>query len=275
MLSKIQRLRPALSRAEQAVADWVLAHPGQAKDSTLAGVAGAAGTSEPTVIRFCRSLGLAGFRELRLRLAETLSRPSSYLHRDVAVDDSIAEVVAKVIDRSIQALIDVRAQASSMPFDKALDAMVNARQLVFAGLGASGIVSRDAAQKFFRLGIPCSYATDAPAILQTAAIVDAVDVLIITSHTGNWLDLARAARLAVENGATVIALTDPDSALARNASLVFECHTPEDTNVYTPMSSRLAHLALLDALQVALALKLGQSADSKLRKSKEALANRP
>lgn len=275
MFGRIQRIHQELSRAEQAVADWVLAHPGRAKDSTLADVAAAAGTSEPTVIRFCRSLGLSGFRELRLRLAETLSRPTSYLHRDVVPGDSVNEVVAKVLDHSIQAMIDVRANAATMPFDEALNAMMPARQLIFAGLGASGIVSRDACQKFFRLGIPCSVAVDTPAILQTAAIVDERDVLIITSHTGVWPDVARAATIAAGNGATVIALTEPGSLLARNASLVFECHTPEDTNVYTPMSSRLAHLALFDALQVALALKLGESADLMLRRSKEALANRP
>ena len=275
MFSRIQRLRESLSPAEQAVGDWVLAHPGRAKDSTLAAVAAAAGTSEPTVIRFCRSLGLSGFRELRLRLAETLSRPASYLHRDVTTDDSIGEVVSKVMDHSIQAMIDVRANVSSMPFDAALRAMVPARQLIFAGLGASGIVSRDACQKFFRLGIPCSVAADTPAILQMAAIAGSDDVLFMTSHTGAWPDLVRAATIAVSNGVTVIALTEPDSPLAKKASLVFECHTPEDTNVYTPMSSRLAHLALFDALQVALALKLGERADTMLRKSKEALANRP
>jgi RpiR family carbohydrate utilization transcriptional regulator len=274
MLSRIQRIAGDLTPAGQAVAAWVLSHPGRAKDSTLAAVALAAGTSEPTVIRFCRSLGLKGFRELRLRLAETLSRPASYLHRDVTPDDSVVEVVTKVIDHSMQTMIEVRANASTMPFEQALAAMTGARQLIFAGLGASGIVSRDACHKFFRLGVPCSVAADTPAILQTAAIVDERDVLIIVSHTGRWPDIARAAKIAVANGATVVAFTEPESMLAQHASLVFECHAPEDANVYTPMSSRLAHLALLDALQVALALKLGQGANAMLRKSKEALADR-
>jgi DNA-binding MurR/RpiR family transcriptional regulator len=52
---------------------------------------------------------------------------------------------------------------------------------------------------------------------------------------------------------------------------VFPCHTLEDTNVYTPMSSRLAQLAVLDALQVTLALAMGEPAVENLRLSKEAL----
>lgn len=271
MLSKIKRCKPDLSQAEQGVADWVLAHPGQARNATLAEVALATGASEPTVIRFCRSIGLKGFREFKLRLVETLSQPSSFIHSDLGPNDSVSDAVIKVMDRSIRAMNDVRSQSSSMPFEEAAETMAKARQLVFAGLGASGDVSRDAKQKFFRLGIPCSAATDSPAILQTAAILGPNDVLIATSHTGRWPDVIAAARLASENGASVVALTDPVSPLADVAHLIFECQTVEDTNVFTPLSSRLAHLVLLDALQVVLALRLGQAAETNLRKSKSAL----
>ncbi|RLA42766.1 MAG: transcriptional regulator [Gammaproteobacteria bacterium] len=272
MLNKIKRHKPHLSPAEQNVADWILDHPSEAIHSSLATVASAAGTSEPTVIRFCRSIGPSGFREMKLRLAETLSRPTSYMHRDVNPDDSVNDAVTKVMDRTIQAMIEIRSQTSSMPFEQALGAMTSARQLVFVGLGASGHVSRDACQKFFRLGIPCSFATDTPIIVQTAAVLGTDDVMVVTSHTGNWPDVVRAVNTATENGAFVIALTDPRSSLAAAASLVFECQSHEDTSIYTPMSSRLAHLALLDALQVVLALKMGQTAETNLQKSKRALA---
>jgi RpiR family carbohydrate utilization transcriptional regulator len=91
------------------------------------------------------------------------------------------------------------------------------------------------------------------------------------SHLGAWPELDRAAATARHNGATVIALTNPASPLARNASLVFGSEPHEDTSVYTPMSSRLAQLALLDALYVAFALSLGEVAADKLRRSKDAL----
>ena len=172
---------------------------------------------------------------------------------------------------SIQTLIDLRSQMSLMPIDAVVSAMAGARQLAFAGLGASGHVARDACHKFFRLGIPCSSLTDTPMILQFAAIARADDVLIITSHTGRWPELSRAARLAQERGAEVIALTDPASRLANETGILIPCHVFEDTNVYTPMSSRLAQLALLDALHVALALQLGDEAVDRLRDSKNAL----
>jgi RpiR family carbohydrate utilization transcriptional regulator len=271
MLNRIQQQAGRLSRAERRVADWVLAHPRQAADATFAEVARQCGASEPTVIRFCRRVGLSGFRELTIRLTEALSRPDRYVHRDVNADDATADAVSKVLDAAISSLLDMRAQLSSMPVDEAAAVLLDARQITFIGLGASGRVAADACHKFFRLGTPCNAHTDTPGILQAAAIAGPGDVLVFVSHLGGWPELDRAAASARENGATVIALTNPASRLARIATLVFGWNPHEDTSVYTPMSSRLAQLALLDALYVAFALSLGDTAADKLRRSKDAL----
>ena len=271
MLVQIKELTPELSRAEQRVARWVVVHPRQASLSTLAGIAMACGASEPTVIRFCRHIGLDGFREFTIRLTEDLSRPVSNVHNAVSADDKAPDAVTKVMDSSIQSLIDMRSILSSLPIDRAVSAMSSARQIAFAGLGASGHVASDACQKFFRLGTPCTAVTNTPDILQFAGVSEPGDVLIFISHGGRWSELAKAAELASRRGATVIALTDQGSRLASVATIVFPCEGVEDPSIYTPMSSRLAHLALLDALQVALALVLGDVAVDKLRQSRQAL----
>jgi len=273
MLRDIERQSESLSRAEQRVARWVLEHPKQAANATLATVAQACGTSEPTVIRFCRRLGVSGFREFARRLTEALSQPVSNIHRDVSASDTASDAVTKVFDASIRSLIDIRSRLSSMPFDAAVTAMSAARQIAFIGLGASGHVATDACQKFFRLGLPCTALTDTPTILQFAAIAQPDSVLVIASQVGQSPELARAANLAMQNGATVAALTDPDSMLAAAAGILFACPAQPDASVYTPMSSRLAHLAVLDALQVALAIALGSVAMENLRRCKDVLLN--
>ena len=272
MLSTINRALSDLSRSEKCVAEWVLAHPKEAAGATLAHIAGECQTSEPTVVRFCRHVGLSGFRELGIRLTEALSNPASFVHRDVRPDDTSSDAVIKVLDASIQSLIDMRSQLSTMPIDAAVKVLSGARQIAFAGLGASGHVARDACHKFFRLGIPCSALNDTPMILQFAAIAEPDDVLVLLSHTGRWAEFVHAAKLATDRGATVIAITNPDSKLAAVASLLFPCEVIEDTSVYTPMSSRLAQLALLDAIHVALALAYGETAVDRLRESKNALS---
>lgn len=271
MLAMITKSLPDLTPSEQRVGRWILEHPKEASHITLARLALECETSEPTVVRFCRSVGLGGFRELAIRLTEALSNPAAYLHRNVGANDSIADAVIKVMDASIQSLVEMRAQLSEMPINEAVDALKHARQIAFAGLGASGHVAQDARHKFFRLGIPCTSLHDTTTILQFAAITESRDVLVLLSHTGRWSEFALAAKLARERGATVIAITTPESAIAAEATLLFPCRVVEDTSVYTPMSSRLAQLALLDAIQVALALAQGKTGSDNLRRSKDAL----
>ncbi len=272
MLGPINQSLGRLSRAEKRVAEWVLAHPRQATESTVASVAKACGTSEPTVIRFCRRMGLSGFRELTLRLTEALSRPDSLIHRDVRAGDSTSDATVKTVEAAIQALVALRARLSTMPFERVVARIVAARQVVFAGLGASGHVAGDASHKFFRLGIPCSALLEPPSIRQFAAIATESDVLILISKNGDSPELRDVAKIARSNGAYVVAVTDPASVLADASSATFACDAREDTNIYTPRTSRLEHLALLDALHVALALALGDAAAENLRRSKDALA---
>ncbi len=135
MLKRIEELMPDLSPTQQRVAQWLLAHPKQAASATLAEVSRQTGASEPTVIRFCRHIGLSGFRELAIRLTEALSQPVTYVHRAVSADDATSDAVTKVMDSSIQSLIELRSQMSSMPTDTAVDVMKNARDFLFKFLG--------------------------------------------------------------------------------------------------------------------------------------------
>jgi RpiR family carbohydrate utilization transcriptional regulator len=271
MLDRLEQLRPQLSPAERRVAEWILANPREVLTSNLAELANRAGTSEPTVLRLSRRAGAAGYSDLKLRLAQAVSRPSTYLHRDVAPGDSLGDAVMKVMDRSAQALLSLRERIAAYPFAEAVPLMTGARQWIFCGLGASGSVAQDACHKYFRLGVPSVSWTDTPTIVQAASLAGPGDVLLAISHTGRWPSLAQALAHARDRGATVLAFTQAESPMADASTLCFPHEIDEDTSVYTPMSSRLAQLALLDALQVAVALALGETAGRNLEASKRAL----
>lgn len=269
-----QHIQESLNRlppAEQRVGTWLLEHFSSCLNMPLAEVAREAGVSEPTVIRFCRSLGLGGFRELRTEIIAARQSPDSYVHQDVLASDSTTRAVEKVLDSSIRSMVELRADISRMPFDGAAAAIASARQIVFMGMGASAMVAEDARHKFFRLGIPCTTAVDPQTILQQASVAASNDVLVGISHTGEWPDLIRAISGATAAGATCIAVTTPASPLATAATFTFGCAVREDTSVFTPMTSRLIQLAILDAMQIAAALRMGENAEVNLRRSKEAL----
>ncbi len=271
MLALIEQHLDSFSPAERRVADWVLAHPDEARSLTLAELAQTCGTSQPTIIRFCRHVGLAGFREFGLKLTEALSRPHNLVHRAVREGDSPAAVSEKVFDSAVQALMQQRKALREIDIERAVKLMAAARQIVFVGFGSSGHVADDARHKFFRLGIPCSAMTNSPGVRQLASIAVESDLFVMISNSGRWEALAEAARLVTERGAHVIAITNPASELARFSSVVLASGEHDETSVYTPMNSRIAQLVILDVLQVALALELGDAAVTNLRRTKQAL----
>lgn len=273
-LAELAAKQSEFSKSEAKVANWILENSAEAIHASLQFVSSRAEVSEPTVIRFCRSMGLDGFRDLKTQLIASLQSSDTYLHHDVSVDDSASSAATKVLESSVNALVDLRKQIFAMPFDPAADLISSARQIVFVGLGASGHVVTDACHKFFRLGIPCVTALDTPTILQQASVCQTGDVIVAVSLTGTWDEMNDAMQIAKLRGAKVVAITIPVAPLAELSDLLFPCQPNEDTNVYTPMSSRLAQLTLLDALQVSVALSMGQIAEDNLRSAKAALTNR-
>lgn len=107
-----------------------------------------------------------------------------------------------------------------------------------------------------------------------AAALDGDAVALCVSHTGRSREIVDAADAAARAGATVVALTAPGSPLAGRATVLVPVEVEEDTDLYTPMASRLAHLAVGDALAVAAALLSPPAAEARLARMKDALRAR-
>jgi len=271
MLDRIEHALHSLSAAERRVADWVLSNPHRVVTLPLARIATAAAVSEPTVVRFCRSVGSKGFSDFKVRIAQDLASGAATVHADVRPGDDANDILAKVMGGSIRELSAVQRSVDAGRIEQAVAALMAAERLDFFGVGASGIVVQDAVNKFFRLGTPCAAYCDAPTLLQAAAIADERHAIIAVSKTGDSLPVVEACLRARHNGARVIAVTSPMSPLAAAADTAVLVDVREDTNVYTPMSSRLAQLAVLDVIQVAYAMQLGPCGTDKLRRAKAAL----
>ena len=267
LLKRIVALLETLSPAEAKVANVLVSAPAWVLEHALAAVAARAGVSEPTVIRFCRSLGLDGYAALRLRLAESLASGASLLYRDVAVDDSAADLVAKIFERSAHTLLDVRSQLVPARLEEAIALLAKARRIEFYGLGSSGIVAADARHKFFRLGLFAVSYADAHVHGMAATMLGARDVVVAISSTGRTIDLISSVEIAREAGAAVIAIAPPGSPLTQHASVSLEFSVDEDPDVYSPMTTRLAQLTVIDVLSVGVALRLGPGLMERLERT--------
>ncbi|MGD8430934.1 MAG: SIS domain-containing protein, partial [Ectothiorhodospiraceae bacterium] len=149
-----------------------------------------------------------------------------------------------------------------------------ASRIEFYGHGASGVVAMDAQHKFFRLGVPTVAYSDPHVHSMSASILPADAAVVAISHTGRSLDLLDSVELAREAGARVVGITAAGSPLAERCDVALFADVHEDTDIYTPMTSRIAHLAILDVLSVGVALRKGPELLELLERTKNKLRDK-
>jgi len=266
--------RERLPAAERRVADLVLERPHELLQRSLAAVAQLAQVSEPTVIRCCRSLGCQGFADFKLRMAQSLASGQLFTHADVSPADSVAEMAAKVFGKAARTLLQVRSQLDPARLEAAIDLLCRARRVECYGLGSSGIVAADAQHKLFRLGLPSVAYSDAHVHGMAATMLHPGDVVLAFSASGRTVDLLSSVDLARESGADVIAITALGAPLAAHATVALELLIDEDTDIYTPMTTRLAQLTVVDVLAVGVALRQGPELLMRLQRAKASLRDK-
>jgi RpiR family transcriptional regulator, carbohydrate utilization regulator len=264
MLDRIRASIPALPPAEQRVAKLVLLDPRSFANLPVTELAERSHVSKPTVVRFCRSVGYDGLTDFKRKLAGSVNEGVPFVHRSVDEDDKCSDIIVKVIDNAVSALLKYRNDAASHAFERAITALAAAgssgHRIEFYGVGNSGIVAQDAQHKFFRLGVNSAAVSDGHVQVMSATMLKPGDCAVIISNSGHTRDLLDVAEIARKRGATLITITASGSPLAQLAQgsnqVLLAVDHPEDYDRYSPMVSRLLHLMVMDILSTAVALRL-------------------
>ena len=271
ILEKITNELDTLSKSERKVAEVILSSPNTVIHSSIAALAKEAKISEPTVNRFCRRLDTKGYPDFKLHLAQSLANGTPYVNRHVDETDTAEEYMSKIFESTMANLQLARKSLDPMLINSSVDVLTQANKISFFGLGASAVVAHDAQNKFFRFNVPVVYFDDI--LMQRMSAINSRqgDVVVVISHTGRTKSLVEVASLAKENDATVIGITSKDTPLAKECSIVLSLDVSEDTDLYMPMASRIAQLALIDVLATGFTLRRGSKFRDNLKKVKDSL----
>ncbi|MGE5549474.1 MAG: MurR/RpiR family transcriptional regulator [Bacteroidota bacterium] len=274
-LLKIRGLYPSLRPSERRVADYVLANAGAVILLSSTELGERTGTSDATVVKFSQRLGFRGYQEFKIALAGEVSGPAPEVFGEVEPTDGLATLRDKVFAANIEALHDTRKVLDPGALEQAVQAILEARQVCFYGVGASGLVALDAQQKFMRVGVICHAYGDSHLQATQAALLEKGDVAVAISHSGQTKDTLEVVRIAKENGALTIALTNfSRSPLACLADLKLLTSTRESTFRSGAIASRLAQLSVIDVLFTAVAVKRYERSLNFLDRTRKAVAGR-
>ena len=241
-LIRLRSSTEALKRAEQTIADFVLADP-------------------TSVIQMSIS-----------ELAQDLVAPSEFIHEKITFHDRTADLTDKIFQANLNAVESTRRSLDPDRVDVAAASLTGARKIEIYGAVYSYFTALDAKHKFLRLGLIADAYGDGHLQAMGAAALSKKDVAIGISHSGSSRDVVEALTIARQAGASVIAITNfSPSPITRAADVVLLTAAPETPLGVEVLTSRIAQLCVIDVLAATVAIRLGESCLQYIRKASDAI----
>lgn len=251
---RLQRDAPGLKAAERRVAEVCIDDPAGVVGMSVQELAAAAGASTATVIRMCQALGFSGYSQFKIVLAAEVTPAGAGVWQDLTRDDTPIEVLEKVFQAETATLADTLTVIDRDEFTRATRAIAAAARIRFLGVGTSGPVAQDASFQFQQFGRDAIALTDAIQMEISSLSLDASAVAVGISHSGATRATVDALERARAQGAKTICVTSyPASPIARTAEIALVVAARETSYRSGASAGRLAHLTVLDALNVAVA----------------------
>jgi DNA-binding MurR/RpiR family transcriptional regulator len=248
---------PRMSGSLRKVAEGVLADPAAATHGSAAELGRRTGTSQATVTRFCRALGLDSYQQLLIELAQEQGAQGAQAGPDaraalgprIGPDDDLEKVIAVVAEADLRALRHTAEQVDREALERAAQALAKARRIDVYGVGGSGIVAHETQARLFGIGCAAHAWTEVHAAETSAALLTPSDAVVAVSHSGTTREVLEPLRLAADRGATTIAVTgDPRSPIARAADITLTSFSGETSFRRGNFGTRHSVLLLVDCL---------------------------
>lgn len=273
IITRLQLMSQDGTKSDRRLASLVLSDLDFASKAAISEIAARVGVSEPTVTRFCRNLGCEGLRDFKFYLAQAIAIGGQYLSPEPLSRDAREQRIASAITEAAISAI----QRASENLDMTTLVAV-AERLATSGnvlcIGSGGISSMMATEmqnRLFRLGLPVLAQIDGQLQRMYAAVATPETTLVAFSVSGYARSVIEAVQVAQQYGATTVAITAPDSALAKAADTVIHLQPLEDGNIYKPTSSRYALLAIVDMIVTSVAETRGPKVLENLRRIKQSV----
>lgn len=275
LLLDIQLLYNQFTKTEKKIADFVTKSANQVLFMSITDLAEACGVAEASVHRFCRTMGLKGYQEFKMKLS--LSMPSDESESAAGEMgnlkvDSLQYTMDKILETHISALKETHTLISLNMEDveKTVAMMEQAKHIYFFGIGDSLLTAMEARNKFLRITGKISCVEDPHMQAMIASMTTKEDMVFFISYSGSTKDNVYVAEIAKDVEAKIVAVTRfVKSPLTSYADVVLLCGSNEAPLEGGSMGAKLSQLYIIDVLfQEYYRRNLGISAENNRRTSK-------
>jgi DNA-binding MurR/RpiR family transcriptional regulator len=273
ILSKIRASLPQYEGEVKLLAEYILLNYESVANQSLVQLAKEAQVHPSAVVQFCDVVGCDGFHGLHTALSEIDSVAASVFFEQV--DDLDLEHVSKSVFDDIKHMLDETLESLDLDsVERAVDAILAANEIVVIGMGTSGSTAQEFVYRLQWIGVPCKQYVDPHRQLMSVSLLNEQDLVIAVSHSGSTKSVVNCLKVAKQRGATTICITDfPHSPLTEYADTVLCAVHVENSLGVEMVATRAAHLAIVDVIMVAVALRDRERALESIRANERMLVN--
>lgn len=258
ILGKIRLMVSTLPRAERVIAEALLENPDCITRMTLAQISKETGSSDASVIRFCKRMGYSGYTAMQQDFLQKLSESKDEMYALLYDGDSMTDIFKRLYQSDVQLLNNTLAGVGPA-CESALEALMKARSICFFGVGDAWIICRLAAMRFESLGIRCMAESDVVFQQMSARNLTGDDVAVAVSYEGRHSSVVEAMKTAKTMGATTISITKrSQSPLLKYTDIPLFVAANDLSANREKITRRVSEQFLLDGLYMAYMIKSGK-----------------
>ncbi|RGR87822.1 MurR/RpiR family transcriptional regulator [Heyndrickxia coagulans] len=270
IILQIKSKLSSLSKSEKKLGKYILSHAVETVNDNTSELAKKAGVSPATVVRFCRSIGLSGFSQLKIRLYADASGLAREIYTDITSNEDIAMIADKLALRFNQSITQTANLLETGCIEK-ITAMVDKSPAIYVyGIGASHVAAEDLMHKFSRIGKPVVHTLDHH-LLGSSLINASKDAMFVAiSNSGETNEAIKLTQIAKQNGLFTAGITQKrDSTLARIVDVPLIHHGGEAVLLRSAATTSLAaQLFTIDVLYFAYVARHYEEIMHRLKNSK-------
>ncbi len=274
-LSIISNALPTLKGTTEKVGRFILNYPKETINHTITELAERIGVSEASIVRFAQALSFSGFHALKISLAEDIVSPMSIVHEDLKPEDDPATAIQKVLTLGLRSLEDTVNILDLSVLEDTVQLLCNSRQIVLFAAGNAIPIAMDLDFRLTKIGLLSRFAIEPTMQAMYASLVTPEDVAIGISRTGSSKDTVHALKLAKEQGAKTVCLTNHSaSPLTRHSDYCLITAMRISQFREEQLDSHLAMLALAEALFVGICIERSDAMVQAVSKTSRATNHR-
>lgn len=259
VLSLLQGQMSTFSKGQKRIASFILDSYDKAAFMTASKLGKTVDVSESTVVRFAAELGYDGYPAMQKALREMIRNKLTAVQRIEVANDRLdkSEVLPAVLHADAENIRLTLEGLDQTSFDQAVRAILSARKIYILGVRSAFSIASFLGFYFNMMfeNVVVAHTNSSSELFEQILRIGQGDVLIGVSFPRYSKRTVKAMRYAKDQGATVVAITDSETA---PSAQIADHSLLAKSDMASFVDSLVAPLSLVNALIVAVSREKGE-----------------